>query len=231
MQKSGVYRLEFKDGSYYVGQSVNLNSRLKDHYRMLMSGNHHSYKVQHKYNEEKCLPIHYIVKECPIEELNTFEDSLIDLKDPLCLNIKAGGDSNYGINSLTAKYNTIDIEMAFFLLVEHLGISHKEVADFVGIDINTVHDISAGRSRAFTEMKSKYPEKYAQLLKQKACNTRGKNTIVLSHTDGRVVTLITGEYSEFCRKNAVQSSNLAKVITGKRKTTMGWSLLEKYENI
>lgn len=231
MQKSGIYKLEFQDGSYYIGQSINLASRCKDHYRMLLEGSHHSYKVQEKYLVEQVLPKHIILKECDSTELNQLENLLIDLKDPLCLNIKPGGDNNFGINAITTKYDTIDIEMAFLLLVEHPGISHKDVAEFVGIDINTVHDISAGRSRAFTEMRIKHPEKYAQLIKIKAANTRGKNTIVLQHDDGRKVTLITGEYSEFCRNNGIQNSNLAKVVTGKRKTTMGWKLIEKYENI
>lgn len=231
MQKSGIYKLEFKDGSYYIGQSVNLSSRLKDHYRMLIEGNHHNYKVQGRYLKEQTLPIYTIVRECDPSELNSIEDSLIDLRDPSCLNIKAGGDNNYGANALTAKYDSQDIEMAFLLLVDHPGILHRDVADFVGIDINTVHDISAGRSRAFTEMKLKYPEKYNELLKMKAHNTRGKNTVVLQHEDGRKITLITGEYSTFCRASGVQSSNLSKVITGKRKATMGWKLVDKYENI
>lgn len=231
MQKTGIYKLEFIDGSYYIGQSINIESRLKNHYKMLLEGTHHSYKVQHKYNSTNILPKHSIIKECNVSELNSIEDLLIDLSDKLCLNVKAGGDSNFGINAVSAKYHTSDIEMAFLLLVDHPGILHREVAAFVGIDINTVHDISAGRSRALTEMSIKYPEKYAALLKMKAPNTRGKTTVILGHEDGRTVRLITGEYSEFCRNNNVQSSNLAKVITGKRKATMGWKLLEKYENI
>jgi predicted GIY-YIG superfamily endonuclease len=231
MKKTGIYKLEFIDGSYYIGQSLNIGSRLKDHYRMLLDGSHHSYKVQNRYYKENILPKHSIIAECSLEELNLLENSLIDLGDPLCLNIKAGGDNNFGANALATKYHSLDIEMAFLLLVEHPGIPHKDVAEFVGIDINTVHDISAGRSRAFTEMSIKYPEKYAKLLKMKAHNTRGKTTIVLQHEDGRIVKLITGEYSEFCRNNSIQTSNLAKVVTGKRNSTMGWKLIEKYENI
>lgn len=231
MQNSGIYKLEFTDGSFYIGQSVNLAGRLKDHYRMLLDGTHHSYKVQDKYNKLNVLPKHTIIKYCESIELNDEEDKLIDLSDKLCLNVKGGGSSNFGINAPSAKYLEIDIEMAFLLLVDNPGIKHSEVADFIGIDINTVHDISAGRSRAYTEVRTKYPEKYEQLIRQKSFNTRGKNTIVLEHTDGRRVTLITGEYSNFCRANGVQTSNLSKVIKGSRGSTMGWKLIETYENI
>lgn len=231
MQNSGVYKLEFEDGSYYIGQSLNLKSRLIDHYRMLVQGNHHSYKVQNKFDILKTLPKHTIIKYCGTAELNKLESSLIDLTNPKCLNVKAGGDSNFGINAPTAKYLTQDIEIAFLILVENPGVKHSYVADFVGIDISTVHDISAGRGRALSEMKLMYPKKYELLISQKASNTRGKNTIVLQHEDGQIVTLVTGEYSEFCRVHGVQTSNLSKVIKGSRKSTMGWKLIEKYENI
>jgi hypothetical protein len=231
MQNSGIYSLLFSDGTYYIGQTTNLIQRAKEHYRLLLLGEHHNYKVQSKYNTLGTLPEYKVIKECTPSLLNKEEGLLIDLLDQKCLNIKAGADSNFGANAPTAKYLTSDIELAFLILANNPGVSHKEVAAFVGIDINTVHDISAGRNRAFTEMKSLYPELYAKLLKNKAPNTRGKTTIVLSHEDGRVVKLISGEYSEFCRQNKLQSSNLSKVVKGSRKSTMGWSLVETYENI
>lgn len=230
MQTSGIYKLEFIDKSYYIGQSVNLNTRDKDHFSALSNGSHFNYKVQNKYDSLGVLPSYTIIKLCNPSELNSYESNLIDLKDSLCLNIKAGGDSNFGFNAPTAKYLTSDIETAFFILIDNPGILHKDVADFVGIDINTVHDISAGRNRVYTELSKAYPDKYAQLLKMKAANTRGKTTIVLEHTDGRTVTLVTGEYSEFCRQNGVQNGNLTKVIKGERKTTMGWKLIKQYDN-
>ncbi len=231
MQKSGVYKLTFKDGSYYIGQSVNLEARKKTHYKLLLLGKHHNYRVQNKYAETQQLPEFTIVEECSQGDLDIVESKHISLSDTKCLNIKAGGDNNFGYNAITAKYLTLDIELAFLLLVNNPGISHRAVAEYVGIDINTVHDISAGRNRAFTEMQKVYPELYEQLLKQKAPNTRGKNTIVLQHEDGRTVKLVSGQYSDFCRENNIQTSNLSKVIKGSRKSTMGWKLLEKYENI
>lgn len=231
MQKSGIYKLLFEDGSYYIGQTTNLEIRKKEHYRLLLLKEHFNYKVQNIYDKYNKLPEFIVIKFCTIENLNSAEAELIDVKNIKCLNIKPGGDNNFGYNSPTAKYLVSDIELVFLLLVDNPGILHKEVAKFTGVDLNTVHDISSGRNRAFTEMKQLYPEKYDKLIRQKAANTRGKTTIILKHTDGRIVKLISGEYAEFCRNNNVQSSNLSKVITGNRKSTMGWSLLEKYDNI
>jgi hypothetical protein len=230
MQTSGIYKLEFLDKFYYIGQSVNLGKRDKDHFIALKAGTHFNYKVQTKYDNLGILPIYYIEKLCKPSELNSYESSLIDLKNPLCLNIKAGGNSNFGFNTPTSKYYTDDIETAFFILIDSPGIPHKEVADFVGINISAIHDISAGRGRVFTELSTKYPEKYAQLLKMKAHNTRGKTTIVLQHDTGSIVTLVTGGYSKFCIDNNVQMGNLSKVLNGTRKHTMGWKLIDKYDN-
>ena len=80
-------------------------------------------------------------------------------------------------------------------------------------------------------MQKFYPEEYKKLIKQKANNTRGKHTVILQHEDGRIVKLISGEFSKFCKENNVQNANLSKLMAGQRKTTMGWKLLEKYENI
>ena len=231
MQKSGIYKLVFSDGCYYAGQTVNITERKREHYRLLLLNKHHNYKVQDKYNESKILPEFVLVEECEPELLNEKESLYINLKDTLCLNIKESSINNYGYRAITAKYLTLDIELAFLILVNNPGIAHKDVAEYVGIDINTVHDISAGRNRAFTEMKKQYPEEYERLIKQKAHNTRGKNTIVLQHSDGSTIKLITGEYSNFCKEQGIQTSNLSKVVKGLRKSTMGWSLLEKYENI
>jgi hypothetical protein len=230
MQSSGIYKLEFTDGTYYIGQSVNLQTRQKEHYRLLLAGKHHNFRVQDTYDKLKELPIFTTIINCDVESLNTEEDRYINIKDIKCLNIKAGGSSNFGINAVGAKYETSDIELAFLILVNNPGISHKEVSEYVGIDINTVHDISSGRNRAFTEMKVKYPAEYEKLLKIKANNTRGKFSVTIMHTDGRTVTLLSGELSKFCKQNNIQTSNLSKVINGSRKTTMGWSLVEKHEN-
>lgn len=228
---TGVYKLTFKTGHYYIGQSINLSKRKLEHYKMLMQGTHHSYKMQEHYIKQKELPEFNVLLECDIDSLGKEESRLINLKDPLCLNVKPGEIQNYGYLAPTAKYLTLEIETAFLLLVNNPGIQHKEVSECQGVDISTVHDISAGRNRAFTEMSKAYPDLYAKLLKQKAPNTRGKTTIVLKHEDGRVVTLVSGQYAEFCRSTGVQQPNLSKVIQGNRKTTLGWSLVEKYENI
>jgi hypothetical protein len=113
----------------------------------------------------------------------------------------------------------------FKYLVDNPTVNRKNVASLFGVDVGTVHDVSAGRGRADL-LKDAFPEEFAKLLANKAANTRGINTVTL--TNGTTtVTLTSGQYSEFCRQNGVQSSNLSKVIKGSRRSTMGWSLVNK----
>lgn len=129
MQKTtGIYKLAFKTGHYYIGQSINLPKRKLDHYKMLMLGTHHSYKMQEHYVKYGELPEFNVLLECNIDNLGAEESKLINLNDPLCLNVKPGESQNYGYLAPTAKYLTLEIETAFLLLVNNPGISHKEVA-------------------------------------------------------------------------------------------------------
>lgn len=130
MQKTtGIYKLTFKTGHYYIGQSINLLKRKLEHYKMLMLGTHHSYKMQEHYTKFRELPEFNILLECDTDDLSREESKLIDLKDPLCLNVKPGESQNYGYLAPAAKYLTLEIETAFLLLVNNPGISHKEVAE------------------------------------------------------------------------------------------------------
>ena len=230
MPKAGIYKLEFSDGSYYVGQATNLVKREQDHISALKNGTHFNRNVQSKYSKLNSFPTFLVVCYCEIGLLNSKETELIDLNDSMCMNIMAGGKSTYGEAHPCSKYSTEEVINAFNMLLAAPGVLHQEVADIVGIHVGTVHDISAGRGRAYTELKKLYPEAYARLLGRKADNTRGKNTTVFRHVNGEEVTLLTGEYSEFCRKNGIHMSNMSKVIKGSRKSTGGWYLVETYTN-
>lgn len=51
---SGIYAIKnTKNGKVYVGSSVNINRRIKDHFRDLENGEHHSIKLQRAYSRAK----------------------------------------------------------------------------------------------------------------------------------------------------------------------------------
>lgn len=218
---TGIYKLQFKDGSFYVGKALDLTKRYKEHCRDLIKGTHFNYRVQKAYDDNG-IPDYNIILECSPSELNDKEREQINLSNPLQLNILEGSDKLYGQKAPRFIYSDNEILAIFLTIVENPKVSRKMLAEDYGVDISTVHDIGAGRGRVLM-FKEEYKEEYDKLISNKASNTRGKNIIKL--TDGvDVVELKTGEYMDFCRFNGLQSSNLSKVITGKRKSTGGWRL-------
>lgn len=219
---TGIYKLHFSDGSFYVGKSLDVNTRFKEHLGELKRGAHFNHKVQAAY--DKLGPPEFtILAECSADSLNDLERSNINLDNPKQLNILAGSDKLYGEEAPRHIYFNEDMLAIFLTIASNPKISRKELASHYGVDVSTVHDISAGRGRALM-FKNAYPEEYSKLIANKASNTRGKHTVRLTNGN-TVVELVTGEYSEFCRKHGIQSSNLSKVINGNRKSTMGWSLV------
>lgn len=219
---TGIYKLHFSDGSFYIGKSLDVNARFKEHLGELKRGTHFNYKVQAAY--DKLGPPEFsIVTECSAHSLNELERVNINLDNPKQLNILAGSDKLYGEEAPRHIYFNEDMLAIFLTIASNPKISRKELANYYGVDVSTVHDISAGRGRALM-FKDAYPEEYTKLMANKASNTRGKHAVKI--TNGTtVVELVSGEYSEFCRKYGIQSSNLSKVINGSRKSTMGWSLV------
>lgn len=76
-----VYRIVNKvTNKCYVGQSVNVKKRLKDHFQLLRAGKHHSVKLQRsfdKYGEENFFGDVEFICDDP-EELTSVEQMLID---------------------------------------------------------------------------------------------------------------------------------------------------------
>jgi len=219
---TGIYKLLFKDGTFYVGKALDLCKRYKEHCGELVKGTHFNYRVQKAYDING-IPDYHIIQECYPTELNDLERKHIDLTNPLQLNILEGSDKLYGEKAPRFIYSDDEMLAIFLTIVENPKVSRKQLAEDYGVDISTVHDIGAGRGRAIM-FKEEYKEEYDKLIKNKANNTRGKNIIKV--TDGiDIIELKTGEYQDFCDFNGIQSSNFSKVITGKRRSTGGWRLV------
>lgn len=219
---SGIYKLIFSSGKYYVGQAQNISIRYRTHIYELANGGHFNFKVQDEF--KLCgQPSIEVLCECNTSELDTKEPEYINIEDPLCLNILSAKPNQYrGENSPRSIYSKDSLLSVVQYLAANPKANRKDIADLFGIDVGTVHDISGGRGRLM-EFSESHPELVSTIISNKAHNTRGLNTITL--TNGvEVVTLTTGQYSEFCRKHNIQTSNLSKVIKGTRKHTQGWSI-------
>lgn len=90
----GIYMMEFRDGSVYIGQSNNCERRKSEHYESMIAHLHPNKKVRTKFNSYG-LPVWTILQECPLEDLNALEIFYIDkyssYHGTLGLNLNRGG--------------------------------------------------------------------------------------------------------------------------------------------
>jgi group I intron endonuclease len=79
----GVYKLIFPNGKIYVGSSLNMENRLREHKRMLNKGVHHSKKLQYAFNKHG-MPEFYFVLICRPEDRLMYEQNCMDIWKPDC---------------------------------------------------------------------------------------------------------------------------------------------------
>lgn len=72
----GIYKLEYTDGSVYIGSSVNVEERYKTHCYSMVANKHPNHKIQRAYNQHG-LPKLVLITECLPEDLSFLEESSI----------------------------------------------------------------------------------------------------------------------------------------------------------
>ena len=93
---SGIYIIQcIVNGKCYIGQSINVDIRLKEHFRKLKTNKHNNVKLQNAWNKyEESAFINFKCINCPIEELDSYEKFYIQLLDSVSFgyNIETGGN-------------------------------------------------------------------------------------------------------------------------------------------
>lgn len=100
MLKSGIYIINNKiNNKVYIGQSVDIDKRIKKHFNSLENGAHYNEHLQNafnKYGRDNFLVD--VLEECPIEKLNEREKYYIQLYDSASrdkgYNIEFGGNNS-----------------------------------------------------------------------------------------------------------------------------------------
>lgn len=116
MKISGIYIIEcLINNKKYVGQTINLLERLKEHKRLLIRNKHHNRFLQsswNKYGESNF--IFYTIYECRCEELNQEEIKIINEfksnNDNFGFNFEGGGTNKTSISEETRKNSVLLIK-------------------------------------------------------------------------------------------------------------------------
>jgi group I intron endonuclease len=222
----GIYSLYWEEADLiYIGQSVNIERRFREHLTNLVKNKHCNIKLQEAYNVHG-RPINIILEIISenlldnreiywIKEFNSYENGL---------NSSIGGKSGgYGINAPYSKYTEFDRRYVLKLLTRK-NLSYTKIAKLANVNISLVKGIAHRASH--TDLENKYPNTYKRMLLVKA-NRHNKISdrfdISLLDKNGNVHTNV--DLKNICNTYSLDYSAMVKVINGKAKTHKGWRCL------
>lgn len=220
----------------YIGQSLNIERRFRNHLNSMTKGTHTNYKVQRAYDLYG-KPDFYIIEECTASLCNDNEiywtEEFNSLSNKYGLNIINAGASVYGTLSRYTKYSRFTILKAFSLLY-NTSLSIKEISIRLSISISTLFSIKNGHTHCW--LKEIYLDKYTMMQNR-------KTHIVDSYTSSANIVYIRSpenvEYAvqsiaKFCRSIpelsehlSNSSSGIRKLINGITTSYKGWELATK----
>lgn len=226
---SGIYCIYFEEayGKYYVGCSINIEKRIKEHISAFSRGNHPNAYLQNTYNKYGS-PTIEILEYCSISILAEKEIYYIKQLDSFVNgfnNTNGGEGGGYGEGSNSASHK----EETYILILRMLAYTNytfSEISRYTDASVHIIKHISGLRNHgylesidpaAYTILRSKYKNR------DNSAGTKGIVYPKLTSPMGEV-HLVTNIH-EFARIHGLQYQNLHKVLTGKRKVHLGWKLL------
>lgn len=227
----GIYALYWREQELiYIGQSVNIEKRFKEHLSSLKYGKHINYKVQNAYNLYG-EPEQIILEKTREEDLNKLE--IIWMAefniDSSLLNITQGGSSGgSGIYNSNSKYTKRQLLKTFSLLYKTI-LPYKNIEKRTGVSIDMCKKIVFSKNHSW--IKDTYPHKFKQLENNIPVrinpNCRGGH----QHSDFKLRSpegiLHSGIYNihKFATDHKLCKTNLNRLVNGKQKSHLGWTLV------
>lgn len=220
----GIYKLNFTGtDKTYVGQSINIERRFKEHIVSLKKG-FANCKLLNAF-------IHYgtptieILCECSALELNKLEDEAIEIFNSVDngFNLLFNATTAvHGEKNPNSKYSNEEIICVFNLLLDP-KIPFKEISKITGVHYNTIAQIAALNTHNW--LQEKFPQKYIALIKAKNMRQKGMHVLYpLIKDPSKVVYSITSSITTFAKEHNLGISGLSKLLKGKGITHRGWTL-------
>jgi hypothetical protein len=221
---TGIYILRFKGtDKVYVGQSTNLSLRLTQHKSLFKAGLA-SKKMQAAYDLYG-FPDMEVLVYCEEAELDDLEYEAINLYDSVnngfnTRSCAGGGSSLWGESNGKAKYSNAKIIDSFFLLLQTPKLTYPKIYSMTGVPRGTLVDISNGTGHKW--LQDVFPEDYKILLSYRhKRNTRMYRKLMSPEGNIFVVEHLT----KFCNQHNLDTGNMSKVLTGKKKQYLGWTAI------
>jgi hypothetical protein len=217
----GIYIMRFNGtNKVYIGQSLDIESRKVQH-NVLMRTNKASKKVQEAYHRYGA-PSIGILDECMPEELDLLEDEYILLYNSVDNGFNTrtnagGGSSLPGEMNGNAKYSNSQICSSLLLLIRVPKLSYPEISSITGVSRAMLAEIAAGSSHRW--LSDVLNEEYSLLMSFRNCRNTRLYPPIKSPT-GEIFEV--KHLSKFCEEHGLDTGNLSKVLTGKKKQYLGW---------
>lgn len=139
-----IYKLNFENGDFYIGQTANpIDGRLYHHLHTKGKG---SPKLEKAFATSKYVG-YEVLAEVPPEELDDAEIKFISELNPP-LNTLPGGKVLRGLNHPKAKYLEWQINEVVRLFIE-TDAKYSDITNITGVQSSTVHDILKRRSHTW----------------------------------------------------------------------------------
>jgi group I intron endonuclease len=211
----GIYSFKnLANGKQYIGSSINIENRIRQHLCALIHNKHHSILFQYAFNKYGWEYFEAtIMEECTLEELHEREQFYLDTIRPF--------DSSIGYNiSMDAiaptrgrKINLSDESM------------QKKRDRMLGNTITLgYHHTDDTRQRMSNSRKGRSP---SEETLRKSREAHIKTWAGLVSPDGIVYPEITN-LAEFCKIHNLNSGNIQALYKGTREQCKGWTTVDKY---
>jgi group I intron endonuclease len=227
---AGIYALMFNEyDPFYIGQSVNIEKRFKEHLYALARGDSNG-KLLYAYKNYGN-PELIILEECDTAVLNDRELHYINALDTVTtgLNEWAGPVSVCrGQAHPNAKYTDLQILEVIKLLASEKFISFKDISAHTKVSISSIENVSCGK--VGSHLKDIVPIEYSIMEAKK-----GNRVSFSSSAKGRGIVYPTilspsgEEYNienvtKFAKEHSLNLSHVCGVLHGVRKSHKGWKL-------
>jgi group I intron endonuclease len=228
----GIYRLCFNGTDRcYVGQSVNIEKRYKQHLSSFIN-NKANPKMMEAYIQYGN-PFLEILCECTVEELDIAENEAIEIFD--CVNngfnvLEHATDTpeSRGENNGHAKYSNCQVEKVLELLCDP-KITFVKISEITGVSVSIIGQTACGKTHQWLE--EKYPDMYSNVMSlngtrisiRNSSGARGIKYLPVVSPSGEVYNNISN-VREFCRQHALHQSAFSMLLKGNRKIHKGWRI-------
>lgn len=134
---SGIYLIQYLlNGKCYIGQSINVDNRIKEHFRKLRKNKHNNFRLQNAFNKygEKHFNSIICIK-CPIDVMDYYEKFYIKLFDSTNFgyNIEHGGNLQKKISEESK------VKMSIAKKGKHSKLKGRKYSNELKLKLSLVH--------------------------------------------------------------------------------------------